>query len=781
LAVTSAQETSRDGEAARLAAALGSPAAGARRRMWLLQLLQTRGAMTAQELADELGVAPATVRGDISQMAAAGIPVSEAKLSRAKAPGQSRPHTGYQLPAGYGLRLARAPRMAAMVQLLQHRGPMTRRQLAEALAISEQTAKRDAALLREAGLPLRSDDLPRNLGYQLPPEVRSRVERLTPAGIQLQILAGQPADPAGSVITVVYGVPGDLLPEPLLAELERAHQLKIALSAARQEHEQQVERIWDTSVPVAAARDAVRSASDQASRLRDRVGRYRRRQASQAAMDRAIADLEEAEAELAASTEALRAARARAYPELMSQFTAELERQRARLPQIHQDATSGGLGWATANTIIYQHMLAVGRVATMRRRGQAATLQDRRGNWDGTGTVSVQLQREPFDPPRSPRRVAASTGRYANQAQLHPWIPPEEWAAVPAAERRRLRKGTLRLRIGSGACTQMVTLPVVVHRMIPETADILRVGVRRRRIGDSYKAHVLVTARIPQPPPRAAGGARVAVHLRGQALPDGAVRAALIRGAGPPPGELTAAGLIRPHGRWAEAVIPAAWQALDERIWTIRARRSRNRDDLCDWLRSWAADNPGAAELLDPAGDLMASGTTEALAAAALRLRAGAPPGCAEPARRLIAWRRSDQRLRQWTAHERHQLTGRRTDAWRRVADWITSAADVVVMDRAGKAARPAPSSGDQDRPARQLARPQRLAASYELRQRIRSAASARAVAAETVQVPALHRTCGTPLEDLDRPGLSCPTCQVPVDAGLNALSHLMAAKLPAR
>src|SRR5687767_679846 len=86
----------------------------ASRLLTMVLLLQSRGEMTAAELAEELAVSPRTVYRDITELAAAGVPVyaEQGRLG------------GYRLVGGYRTRLTGLSRVEAEAMfLLGLRGP----------------------------------------------------------------------------------------------------------------------------------------------------------------------------------------------------------------------------------------------------------------------------------------------------------------------------------------------------------------------------------------------------------------------------------------------------------------------------------------------------------------------------------------------------------------------------------------------------------------------------------------------------------------------------------
>jgi biotin operon repressor len=740
------------------------------RRIHLLQLLQTSGPMTALELAGNLGVPERTVRRDISALTAAGIPVR---------PGAA-PADSFRLPDGYRTQLAHARRLAAALQMLHARGRMTGSQLAAALGTSLRTVHRDAAALSAAGIALQADTGTAG-GYRLPAGYHARLDGLGAADVQLMVLGALPDwGPAeGMMITsLAYAVDGEL-PALLLEELHRAHELKTRLAAAAHEHDGRVKAIWAGCPELVGAHGVFDQADSAVRDLNEQAREERRSSPGRRAYPETRAQLRLARARRAEAKEALRAARDGVREELVPQFKAAQAGYRAAIGDICSASVDGGLYWATVNAVSQQYRIAGDQAAGMRSRGMRSHLRGR--PWDGTGTVTVQLQRLAAEPARSPARLAAADGRYSDQCLLQPWVRPADWDVMSQHDRHRLQAGTLRIRIGSGELAGLVTLPVVVHRMIPAEADVARVEVTRKLIGTRYRSHVAVIARVPQPSPPL-DGQRVAVLACWRELPDGAIRAAVIMGAGPPPRRLVTAGVVRDHGSFAEAVIPASWRELRQRIGKLRAGRAQDRKQMRAWLDTWTAEHPGFGGVLDAGGDLAVGGTDDALNAAAVRLSVAPPPGCSEPAARLAKWRRDDRWLHEWHANEWDQLSGRRDDAWSNIADWLATESRLIMT---GQRAAPAPvprRGAHVDSLEQKAARANRsLVAPSLLRYRITAAARRRGVRSEQVPVPSLPllHDCGAPLDEsafLTDSLYRCPGCGTEIDPDVDAAARLLVA-----
>jgi predicted DNA-binding transcriptional regulator YafY len=88
-----------------------------------------------------------------------------------------------------------AGRLLSMLLLLQARGRLSARQLAEELGVSVRTAYRDLARLQESGVPLYAE-AGQHGGYQLVEGYQTRLTGLSGGEARALFLAGLPAPAA---------------------------------------------------------------------------------------------------------------------------------------------------------------------------------------------------------------------------------------------------------------------------------------------------------------------------------------------------------------------------------------------------------------------------------------------------------------------------------------------------------------------------------------------------------------------------------------------------------
>ncbi len=147
----------------------------------------------------------------------------------------------------------RASRLVSILLLLQTRGRLTARQLADALEVSVRTIYRDVGSLHAAGIPLYGDAGPAG-GYQLLGGYRTRLTGLTAGEAEALFLAGMPRAAAELGLGTVLATAQLKLQAALPAELREGAgriQERFYLDAPGWYHH------GDTSPYLAAVADAV--------------------------------------------------------------------------------------------------------------------------------------------------------------------------------------------------------------------------------------------------------------------------------------------------------------------------------------------------------------------------------------------------------------------------------------------------------------------------------------------------------------------------------------------
>ncbi|HEX7106236.1 MAG TPA: hypothetical protein VF218_09735, partial [Acidothermaceae bacterium] len=293
-----------------------------------------------------------------------------------------------------------------------------------------------------------------------------------------------------------FAAHGDL-PAAAVDELRRAHDLKNQLVEIERRHAERVAEIWSRWPEVAAADEQVAAAEQRVAELAAEAAEQRK-SARDRATPLAAAQLRAARAELRAAKARRRDIKSLVYAAAKPQLAEARAKRRREIKATYRQAIDGGLYWATYNDVVAGHDTAVRRVAEIRKQGRPANMRFRR--WTGEGTLTVQLQRQAGDPPRTPATLAdPAVSRWRNVAVLTPSHDPAVWETMTRGQRRRAARGTLRFRIGSGAAKDVVSIPVIVHRPIHPDADITMIRITRRRVGPKWRVWVSVVARVPAP------------------------------------------------------------------------------------------------------------------------------------------------------------------------------------------------------------------------------------------------------------------------------------------
>ena len=518
----------------------------------------------------------------------------------------------------------------------------------------------------------------------------------------------------GQTLVWRYGCPhwADLDQEGI-RQLRLAHDLRNELVAIEKRYEQMVAAIWLSFPGVAAAQLAVDAATAEVERLSGEMLAARQRARSTVPDAEAKAALLAARKARTVAKVALKAAKEEVKPAMRERrVEADAAKRWAQgKDNLYADwVQTRGLGWGTYNDVLDKHRVSVARVIAARKAGEPA--EHRFHAWRGEGTLTVQVQR-------------AVDGTRRRQWELAEGRPAKEWLGRDRRvhEKPTERRRTLRVQL---ARSQWLELPVVVHRELPDGADVTYVRVTRRTVAGQQRMSATLTVRLPEPEPAtagevvdvdfgwASGGTEVGVRVARVSTASGSL----------PPIPADVAELVT-SGDWWEVWAPARWRNLLGRDDAIRADRSELLDELRPAVVEAVAADPELAEAvgMSPAqARLVKFGKYDRLARVWPKDHPLWP--------RLEGWRLRDRHLWQFEAHERQQTIARRRDAYRKLAAWLADVARLISIkdvDVAELRRRPGVDSEDSYE-ARGSRRQVQFAAPAELRSAIEQAAARRGV-----------------------------------------------------
>lgn len=556
-----------------------------------------------------------------------------------------------------------------------------------------------------------------------------------------------------AVVVYSYGIPKRLhgadvtVPTEVEEQLRLAHELREDLVTLEHQRQERTAAVWSAHPRIAHLEAGIAEA-EHAAECHAAAAAKERSAARRRGMSPSSGRLTQLRAEIRALRAERRAEIARVRESCAEELAAVTDQYRAAAKDTyHEYCQVGALYWATYNDVSDHHRAAVKRMTAARKEGRAANLRHHR--FDGSGSIAVQLRRQTGMPPRTPATVAdGAAGRWRNVLRLTPWVDPGKWAGLSRAQQRRRRLGLVVMCVGGG---RRITLPVLVHRMLPADADITGARLVVRRVAGHRKIELHVTARVPDPAP-GTGGPVAAVHMGWRRDDErGSVRVATWRSTEPvtvPPGVADVVAAATPTS--GEIVVTGGWHARIDAHDTIRSDRDTALDKLRAELVAWLTEHPQDDERLTPARVAMWQAPGR-FARLALDWRETPPVDGDAMAASLEAWRVSDRRLWESEAHGRAGALAARDDAYRRVTSWLTGLMSRVVVDDtsvAELARRPDPQvEPDQPTPVeRRAARQRALAAPGRLRELLVSAARTRGVEVATVGhtgTTRTHYTCG--------------------------------------
>lgn len=580
------------------------------------------------------------------------------------------------------------------------------------------------------------------------------------------------------------------LPPEAMEQLRLAHDLRNRLLDLERIYDDAIAAVWARHPEVAEATAAVEAAQTAVDEWVTRAKQQRKVDRTTRPRTETAAQLKEARQVLKSAKQAVREIKQRVYPRANAGIIAAAQIRKANVKALRQEFSERGLYWGTSNDVISHHNVAVARMRSARKKGQPAALKYHR--WDGTGTLTIQLQRAAGDPPRTPELLASGEGKWSSQVRLGPYVDPAEWERMSRAQRRHAGRGEARIQVrpvhqgGRVGPEQQITVPIQTHRMLPADADVTLLRLSRRRVAAQHELALSVTAAVAATPIRDEGPS-VAVHVGWRVRPDKSLRVATWVASEPMSVPDNLADVLVNHGGgWGEVVVPARWRDSHEHVAGIRAGRDKDLDGIKEHLAGWL-DIHGPVDVVPDKPPLTAAmvrnwRSPARIATLAVRWRDQPPPGGEDLVRDLEAWRCQDKHLWTWEANRRKKLEGQRDDAWRRVGAWLGRTARMVIMDDVSiRDLTRVPGVGTEDDAQARASRANAaIAAPSRLRELIRAAASrhgAQLVVESTLD--GRHHGCGQRLATRDelaeKMEVWCETCRRPVDQDRNTATMMLA------
>lgn len=340
---------------------------------------------------------------------------------------------------------------------------------------------------------------------------------------------------------------------------------------------------------------------------------------------------------------------------------------RASLKAIRKRHVEEGLHWATGNALLQGVEVTRDQVIKKRMAGKPAEFRFHR--WTGEGRLALQLQRSSGQPPRS---MDVLTGPRDSGAHRGARIELGE-------ERSRGRRyATAHLRVTSNAHpdtpNHVVSVPIVMHRPLPDGADVCGIELVRRRVGPNHRVSVCISYKVEKEGLKRAGAA-VGVSLTWRPDPEsGDVQIAVVSGDLPPPSLALAQWIKRrPDGLWS---INCPWHSIIDRLGHCDGIQSE-RDHLLNKIKQSVID---AWDEIDNEAFEVKSHPSQWRAAWRFAVLAGKWPTDHHLAGTLEEWRVRDKHLWTYESHQRDQIIARKRDAYRKIAAWIADAAKTVSV-----------------------------------------------------------------------------------------------------
>ncbi len=373
----------------------------------------------------------------------------------------------------------------------------------------------------------------------------------------------------------------------------------------------------------------------------------------------------------------------------------EEEEYAARVKAVHN-----GLFWGTADAVLANHRTARKEVVKKRMKKLPADMRHHR--YDGTGTLFAQVKfaNERVDKaaktiPGSPRRIPAlfsqSKHRYANVFRSSVPLSESDWTSFRPTGKPRVQRGVLGLGVLPRA---VLDVPVVLHRPIPDDAEITNVSITRRKLANKYVISVNLTCNVPDPGDPGSNSAVMVVLQWNKKHGDAVTVANVADTAHLPPRELVERGIVietdtdgvyqvvcniskTKHALGDKYTrLDESWIAPLLRSDATRSGRDRDLNDLRTKIKAQLKSTPALAKEL---GVSVAEVSSWKAFGRFVRL-AQMWPDDAPLKQELMEWQRHDKHLWIYQSNEKDQALACRNDCYKKVAEWLTRDAGMVCI-----------------------------------------------------------------------------------------------------
>lgn len=433
----------------------------------------------------------------------------------------------------------------------------------------------------------------------------------------------------------------------------------------------------------------------------------------------------------------------------------ELDAERkARVKELRQEFASAGLYWCNYNAVCDSYNRSRQGIFRLRSQGRPARMKLHRFTGEGRLTVQLQGGLRPAD------LFAAKSG----QLQIDP-VPDAAWNHPRRGERKRLRKTTARIRVGSeGKQPVWFEFPLTLHRPIPDTGRIKTAQLKRQKIGNGWRWRLNITVDEPAPDALPLPHSTLALDIGWRKKQSG----------------LRVAAYMDTDGNMGEVELDESYLRVNDRLVGLQSTIDSRFNDIRERLRGFLDATDCPQWLTEDTARLSSWRAPMRLVRTVNTWEANRFDADAEIFPELVFWRDKYLHLYDWLCNLRDKMQARRREEFRVFAKKAAHGYSRIILedfDMGRTARRKADEDGaDHASAARHY---HKLAAPGELRAEMERAAAA--TGAEVVRAEAKNTTrtcpnCGGLVEaDFARDiHVACDHCGFTYDQDLGAAEHLL-------